>query len=224
MGWFRSFVEAGTDAKYVPLGTKCAVCGKKLGFFYTGFWSVNTKQYEDGAVCSRCTESANRLLKNYRVWKKKGYLCKDVKASKSSFGNVGEMKTLTEAVKNSANETLNAYDGRYSALFWTESSCNIAPANLQVGIKRAKRLKDVAVLYGYVQQGVFQKDCKVAIRLNDRIIHTTILEAYVFSCKENTLETELKAHMGKQRIGQGCEGWIVLNTTEEIPPDAIVMG
>ena len=37
---FAKLVEWATDSKYIPLGSHCSLCDKKLGFFRTGFWSI----------------------------------------------------------------------------------------------------------------------------------------------------------------------------------------
>ena len=66
MGAFQKFCEWSTDAKYVPLNRKCDVCGKKLGFFETGFWSTNAKQLSDAVLCSHCYEKL-RVLAEYRT-------------------------------------------------------------------------------------------------------------------------------------------------------------
>ena len=47
-------VEEATESQYVPLGSKCDLCGRKLGFFATGFWSCNTRHLYDGALYSGC--------------------------------------------------------------------------------------------------------------------------------------------------------------------------
>ena len=36
-GLFKKFVEWGTECKYVPLGSCCGACNKKIGFFASGF-------------------------------------------------------------------------------------------------------------------------------------------------------------------------------------------
>lgn len=68
MGAFQKFVEWGTDAKYVAIGKKCDICGKKLNFFATGFWSTNAKQLADGVLCKRCFEKLERLRECRELW------------------------------------------------------------------------------------------------------------------------------------------------------------
>ena len=50
MGLYQKFCEWGTDAKFVPHGKKCDICGKKLSYLDTGFWSINANGLP--TVCS----------------------------------------------------------------------------------------------------------------------------------------------------------------------------
>ena len=59
---FRKFVEWATDSRYVPLGSRCSLCRKKLGFFRTGFWSTNACKLTDGELCEKCAEKLERLI------------------------------------------------------------------------------------------------------------------------------------------------------------------
>ena len=55
---FKKWVEDGTESQYVPLGSKCDLCGRKLGFFSTGYWSCNTTHLYDGALCGQCVKNS----------------------------------------------------------------------------------------------------------------------------------------------------------------------
>ena len=68
---FKRFVEWGTDCIYVPVGAKCDICGKKLGFFATGFWSTNTKHVEGGHLCKTCDERIQTLIRDKKRWMSK---------------------------------------------------------------------------------------------------------------------------------------------------------
>ena len=64
---FQKFVEWFSDCKYVPVGSRCSICSKKLNFFHTGFWSINVQNYNghlsDGVMCTNCKEKAEQLIK-----------------------------------------------------------------------------------------------------------------------------------------------------------------
>jgi hypothetical protein len=65
---FQKFVEFATDSRYVPLGSRCSLCGKRLGFFRTGFWSVNAAVLTDGALCPACMEKVQVLFQTRTQW------------------------------------------------------------------------------------------------------------------------------------------------------------
>ena len=62
----RKYVESIEECKYIERGTTCGVCGKKLGYFYEGFWSNNSKNRHliDGVLCGKCHEHFNILIKD----------------------------------------------------------------------------------------------------------------------------------------------------------------
>ena len=68
---FKRFVEFATDSPYVPLGAKCDLCSKKLGFFATGFWSTNTKHVEGANLCKACDERIQTLIRDKKRWMSK---------------------------------------------------------------------------------------------------------------------------------------------------------
>ncbi len=118
-----------------------------------------------------------------------------------------------------------SYGEGFTAIFRHRNSCFIDPKATEVGVKRAKLLKDKAVVFGYVQLGQFRKDAPVKIiGRGNHIIETKVLEAYKYDCPENTLDVELKAHMGKQRVDQWQEGWLILDTEEKITPSCTIVG
>lgn len=73
---FAKFVEWATDSKYIPLGSHCSLCNKKLGFFRTGFWSINAGSLADGALCEKCKARVEQLLATKREWMKASVLQK----------------------------------------------------------------------------------------------------------------------------------------------------
>ena len=65
---FAKFVEWATDSRYIPLGSRCSLCDERLGFFRTGFWSINAKWLKDGVICDRCHEKLELLAKYKNRW------------------------------------------------------------------------------------------------------------------------------------------------------------
>lgn len=212
---FKKFVEWATDSRYVPLGTRCSLCGKKLGFFRTGFWSINASKLRDGELCVKCAEKVKRVIDTIPKRLKRG----TEKQSSRPYANVYHWHNLT--VKNIAEmiaekeqadrEKLASFGDDKNSLFRIMEVVQIEPTALQVGVVRAKRLRSKVVVFGVVERGNFSKNEAVYLEHQDASVGTTILEAYEWDCEKNSLEINLRANMGKQRLVEGEQGWLVLD-------------
>lgn len=224
---FRKFVEWATDSRYVPLGSCCSLCGKKLGFFRTGFWSTNASKLRNGELCEKCAEKVKRVIANKREWLMSG----TQKQSSWIHYNTHNWHNLT--VKNVAEmiaakeqadqEKLSAFGKGKSSLFRIMEVDQIEPTALQVGVVRAKRLRSKVVVFGMVERGSFSRHDVVQLEQQDASVGTTILEAYAWDCEENTLEVNLRANMGKQRLVEGEQGWLVLDYEGYADEEAFVV-
>lgn len=224
---FAKFVEFCTDSRYVPLGTRCALCSKKLGFFRTGFWSINAGKLADGVLCEKCNTQIERLLATKRDWMQPAALRK---ATWGEFNTRSKEEIPLKAVKemfadkeNADAECLSGFGGSHTALFRIEEAVRIEPTALQVGIARAKRLRSKVAVFGMVERGSFSRHDVVHLKQQDASVDTTILEAYAWDCEENTLEIDLCANMGKHRLVEGKQGWLVLDYESDVDEDAFVV-
>ena len=230
MGLYQKFCEWGTDAKFVPHGKKCDLCGKKLPYLDTGFWSVNAKRLADGVICGQCLRKLNFLADYRNSWIPKTLRITDpfraIYSRTPHLLKVQEAQTVFEAAQTFAKEYLSTVGPDYSSCFHMRNACFIEPTALQVGIKRAKQLNSKLVLFGFVQLGQFYKGDKVLICDKDGSREATVLEAYVYDpdVPENDLEVMLKAHMGKQQLSQWQTGWLVLDDEETVTDHATVIG
>ena len=230
MGLYQKLCEWGTDAKFVPHGRKCDLCGKKLPVLDTGFWSVNAKWLSDGVICGQCLKKLNVLVDYRSSWipktlRKTNPFCAIYNRNPHTL-KVQEAQTVFEAVETFAKEYLSTIGPDYSSCFHMRNACFIEPTPLQVGIKRAKQLNNKLVLFGFVQLGSFKKGDKVLICDNDGSREATVLEAYFYDPEvpENNLEVMLKTHMGKQMLNQWQTGWLVLDDTETVTDHTTVVG
>ena len=212
---FRNFVEWATDSCYVPLGSLCSLCGKKLGFFRTGFWSTNASKLRNGVLCEKCAEKVERVIAAMHEWstsatqKHSSWIHFNTHNwHKLTVKNVAEMIAAKERADQ---EKLSAFGKGKSSLFRIMEVVQIEPTALQVGVVRAKRLRSKVVVFGVVERGTFSKNDAVQLEQQDVSVDTTILEAYAWDCEENTLEINLRANMGKQRLAEGEQGWLVLD-------------
>ena len=222
MGLYQKFCEWGTDAKFVPHGKKCDLCGKKLPYLATGFWSVNAKWLADAVICECCFRKLNILAEYRNSWIPK--ILRRTAPFSAIWNrtlhtlNLREAKLIFEAVEIFAKEELSAVGSEYTSCFRMRDACFIEPTALQVGIKRAKQMNSKLVLFGFVQLGQFQKGDRVLVCDKDGSREATVLEAYVYDpdVPENDLEVMLKAHMGRQKLSQWQTGWLVLDDAETV--------
>ena len=230
MGWYHKFCEWGTDARFVPHGKKCDLCGKKLAYLDTGFWSINAKWLSNGVICRQCHKKLQLLAEYRNSWIPKALrmsppFCAVCKQTPHIL-NVQEAQTVFEAAETFALKELSSVAPDCRALFRMQNACFIKPTALQVGIKRAKQLNNKLVLFGFVQSGRFKKDDHVIILDGGTGRETTVLEAYTYDpdVPENDLEVNLKAHTGKQQMAQWQTGWLVLDDENSVSSNTSVCG
>ena len=212
---FAKFVEWATDSRYIPLGSRCSLCDKKLGFFRTGFWSINAGALADGVLCAKCKEQVERLLATKREWMKASAL-RQASWYPFNTNNWFRMPLQTAKEMIAAKETvvqrdLSAFGIDKTSLFRIEDAIRIEPTAIQVGIARAKQLKNKVIVFGMVERGSFGKNDQVQIQQDSGTNSAAILEAYVYDCEENTIDICLRANMGKHRLHAGERGWLVLD-------------
>ena len=218
---FRRFVEFATDSKYVPLGAKCDVCGKKLGFFATGFWSTNTKHVEGGNLCKACDERIQTLIRDKKRWMSK-HMQENSPLAGYTLGNwrtmpLQEAKLLLEMKEQADRGELAKYGESASAYLIVQVAFQIEPTAIQVGVVRAKQLKQTMVVYGRVEQGIFSKGDAVRIDSEGKLLDAHVLEAYEDD-GENPFELHVRAHMGKQRLAGNQTGWLLLDHAGDVFP------
>lgn len=222
MGLYQKICEWGTDARFVPHGKKCDLCGNNVGFLNTGFWSINAKRLNNGVICDRCYKKLELLSKFSSKWITKD-LRKELPFSALTNGGwhalrVQDAKEVLEAPEKLGKEELAAIGPAYTSIFRMRNATFIVPTALQVGVARAKRLNNKLVLFGFIQLGEFKKGDSVLILDGKQRREATVLEAYVFDpdVPENDLEVLLKANMGKQCLKQWQQGWLVLDNEEKV--------
>jgi len=211
---FKRFVEFATDSPYVPLGAKCDVCGKKLGFFATGFWSTNTKHVVDGNLCKACDERIQTLIRDKKRWMSKR-MQENSPLAGYTLGTwrtmpLQQAKLLLEMKEQADRGELAGYGESASAYLIVQEAFQIEPKATEVGVVRAKRLAKTMVVYGRVEQGVFSKGDAVRIDNEGELLDAKVLESYEDD-GENTFEIHVRARMGRQRLSENQTGWLLLD-------------
>ena len=218
---FRRFVEWGMDCTYVPLGSKCDICGKKLGFFATGFWSCNTKHVEGGNLCGACNEKLRRLIEEKDRWMtrevKRTSPLAQYKLSTWRSMSAQEARQLIELKQLVDRGELDKYGADASALLYVQEAFFVDPKATDVGVMRAKRYRNGTVVYGRAEEGVFAKGDAVLVDRKGELLEAKVIEAFVDE-GDCTFELCVRANMGKQRLSKEQVGWILLDIRDEILP------
>ena len=173
---FQKFCEWFNDCKYVPVGSRCGACGKKLNFFFTGFWSVNNQRYNrylsDGVLCAKCKENAENFIKSRKKWMSKELQAQDkwqkFDARNMDYYSVSDIKALMEQKELSDKENLSTYGSEACGLFEIRTSFGANTHPLQVGIVRDKKLKNKTVVFGTSEESTFRKGDRVKVTLRFR--------------------------------------------------------
>ena len=227
-GKFAKFVEWCTDSRYVPRGSCCALCGQKLGFFRTGFWSVNAGKLADGVLCEKCTARVEKLVVTKREWLKASELrqasWQPYNKSNWSTMPLHVAKDMIAAKERVDQACLASFGSDKTSLFRMEDAIRVEPTALQVGIARAKRLHNKVIVYGAVERGSFARNDVVRIEREDGADTATILEAYVRDNDETTIELCLRANMGKHQLRAGESGWLVLDYEKDVAVGCVIVG
>ena len=222
----KKVVEEGTEAAYVPLGSKCDICGKKLGFFATGFWSCNTKHVKDGNLCGPCNEKLMRLIGEKKQWmtksmQKSSPLAAYTAATWRSM-SVLEAKQLIALKEQLDQGVLDQYGENATALMRVREAFQLELELADVGIFRWKQLHGKMVVYGQVEEGAFAKGDIVRIDSDGEMLEVKVNEAYADD-GVNTFERHVRANMGKQRLAEDQIGWLLLDLEWGVfPGNAIV--
>ena len=224
---FQKFCEWFNECKYVPVGSRCGACGKKLNFFFTGFWSVNNQRYNrflsDGVLCAKCKENAENFIKSRKKWMSKELQAQDkwqkFGARNMEYYSVSDIKALMEQKELSDKENLSTYGSEACGLFEIRTSFGANTHPLQVGIVRDKKLKNKTVVFGKVEEGVFEKKNKVKVDIAGNIIETTVLEAFVFdpsafvknNMYANFNETIAANLRYTRKVKENQQGWLIVD-------------
>ena len=124
--------------------------------------------------------------------------------------SVDQVKLLLALKEQADRGELDKYGESASAYLTVQEAFQIEPTAIQVGVVRAKQLKQTMVVYGRVEQGIFSKGDAVRIDSEGKLLDAHVLEAYEDD-GENTFETHVRAHMGKQRLSEDQTGWLLLD-------------
>ena len=194
---------------------KCPICGKELTFF-------SKTLIADGAICDDCTKMLRGQFDIESYWVERYDGTYRQKFDDPLAGLTTEdIRTLIAKKKEAQAQAAAQYGGTYGNLFKTEDVFSIAPKAMDVGIKRAKELKDKLVVRGMILTGAFTKGDEVTVIHGGVEMKTVLLD--LIPCDGVTeFDTALKANMHKKTGEAGSNAWFILDLTGGVVPEVMI--
>ena len=188
----------------------CPICGNEMDAGIFG----DSIAVDDGTICGDCERilRGEYDIEHYYVrrffddprqpWREKTF-------DPLTAMTVDEIREMIDELKEAQAATVAEYGGEYSALLTVESVTRIAPKALDVGLKRAKELKNKLVVRGLVQLGSFAKGDSVLVVSGEGTAETRLLD--VIPCGTGSeFDTELRANIHKTEAPVNTNAWLIL--------------
>ena len=163
----------------------CPICGQPMGFF-------SKTDLTDGAICDKCVARVTPLIGSRLI----------------AEMSVGAVKAVIAEEDEVNAKLVSAFGGEYPNLFKVEYVLSISPKATEVGIGRAKVMKDALAAKGTVVSGAFDKGAVTLIR-GGRTIPGDLVETAPFMDNE-PVEQTLGAHLYKGAVPAGKTAWLIL--------------
>lgn len=123
--------------------------------------------------------------------------------------------------KAEQTQVVEEIGGDYAAIAKVEKTFGIAPKATDVGLKRAKALKNRIVATSYIMSDEFSRGDAVTVSFDGADMTTTILD--VIECSSSsTFETALNATFGKHKAKEGVSAWIILDVMGGVGKGALI--
>lgn len=164
----------------------CPICGQPMGFF-------SKTELTDGAICDKCVARVQSLVGNRLI-------------SEMSLEAVKAAIAEEEAVNA---KLVQAFSGEFPNLFKAEFAHPISPKATDVGIARAKAMKDCVAVKGTVVSGAFDKG-PVTVISGGKKTEAQLVETAPFTDGED-VDSTLSAHLYKGAVGVGKQAWLILS-------------
>ncbi len=193
---------------------KCPICGKEMTFF-------SKTLIADGAICDDCVKMLRGQfdIESYWVGRYDGTYRQKFDGPLAGLTSE-DIRAIIAEKKEAQAAAAAQYGGTYENLFKVEDLFTIAPKPLDVGLKRAKELKDKLVVRGMILTGAFTKGDEVTI-LRGSGTKTVLLD--LIPCDGVTeFDTALKANMHKKTGEAGSNAWFILDLTGGVVPEDMI--
>lgn len=189
--------------------TLCPVCGMEMNAGIFG----DSIAVADGTICGNCERMLRGKYDVQRYVERKLFSSEIREKTEDPLRamSVSMIKELIAEIKATQEEALSLHGEAYSSLLTADTVTMISPKPLDVGLKRAKELKNKLVARGMVQKGQFAAGDIVVIFHEDSEKPVRLLD--VIPCSGvSDLALELKAKMHKKEVTENLNAWLILDT------------
>lgn len=200
---------------------RCPICGNELKL-------LSSLNVEDGDICSDCEKLVRGKFNITEYWKKRwgtdgfdraDYVLKNNDPLKVM--TVDEIKEMIQSMKEEQAQIIEEVGSDYANVAKADKCFSIKPKATQVGLKRAKALKNRFVATSQIISGEFAKDDTVTVTTSGNNVTTTILD--VIECSNSsTFETMLASNLRKHKAEAGTSAWIILDLTEGVSEGSLI--
>ncbi|MDO4834224.1 MAG: DUF4428 domain-containing protein [Bacillota bacterium] len=199
----------------------CPICGEEMGLF-------GSVPVEDGEICEKCEAMIRGEfdIEEYLKlrWGADGLHKGDYNLETSDplrEMTIEEIKEMIAEKKQQGQAIVEEMGGEFSNIARVEKCSLIAPKPLEVGLKRAKELKNRAVATCLVVSGELAKGDMLTVKMEGMDFQAKVLDIYECS-SSTTFETVLAANSGKHKVSEGVSAWIILDTAEKLPEGTVI--
>ena len=164
----------------------CPICGQPMGFF-------SKTELTDGAICDSCVARVQSLIGSKLISEM------SLEAVKAAVAEEDEVNAKLTA----------AFGSEYPNLFKVDFAHPISPKATDVGLARAKLMKNAVAAKGTVVSGAFDKGTVIVIR-GGKTVEAELYETAPFTDGED-VDSTLSAHLYKGPVGAGKNAWLILD-------------
>ena len=164
----------------------CPICGQPMGFF-------SKTELTDGAICDSCVARVQSLIGSKLISEM------SLEAVKAAVAEEDEVNAKLTA----------AFGSEYPNLFKVDLAHPISPKATDVGLARAKLMKNAVAAKGTVVSGAFDKGTVTVIR-GGKTVEAELYETAPFTDGED-VDSTLSAHLYKGPVGAGKNAWLILD-------------
>lgn len=199
----------------------CPICGNEMGL-------LNGIVISDGQICDACEKMVRGQFDIEEYWLRKrgtdGLHREDYKLKTADplvLMSVAEIREMIEQKKEQSAKLSSEFGSEYKNIARVEDCFSIAPKAMDVGLKRAKELKDRIVATSLVASGEIKRGDSVAVITRGVSVETKVIDVIICS-SSSTFMTEMSANMGKHKAEAGVSAWILLDMTSGVEQGSVI--